>query len=486
MIIAQADTKLKKINYRSVNTMVAAEFLHELYNRHYPNINSIRFRNTLVEVRGTEVNTYAPQQEWDQLAKWFGERFLRGQAHVYKHLDDLINYQKPVLAEMIERLKQVDFTAIDDIELMLHLIDLQNITVGEIYRVNLVQVEHALNYAIYTGLKQHGFNDEEANAVVSYLVASEEKTHAIQEEEEFMQLVLQTLPQFNQAQTITSEVGELIKQHADKYAFTHSAYGANAYSVDDYNQKYLDLANAGAEYIAGKLKDIADSRENIVEKKAHYRQLIAADTVLLQNIAYSTKIGELRDRNKALMGSTNVWREQVLAEITKRKQIDMQELRWYLLSEIGRLLADNERVSPAEIAKRAKGFRLVRKEYLEYLDESDNQHKQEEITTLQGTCASSGNAVGTVRIIKSSNDIHKMQIGDIMVSPGTDFDLINAMQIAGAIITEEGGILSHASVVSRELGIPCVIGVENATQLLVEGSQVEVDATAGTIKLINS
>lgn len=80
------------------------------------------------------------------------------------------------------------------------------------------------------------------------------------------------------------------------------------------------------------------------------------------------------------------------------------------------------------------------------------------------------------KIIKTKNDISKMRDRDIMVSVGTDFDLIDAMQKAGAIITEEGGILSHAAVISRELNTPCIIGVQGATGILKDGMRVLVDA----------
>jgi phosphohistidine swiveling domain-containing protein len=76
-----------------------------------------------------------------------------------------------------------------------------------------------------------------------------------------------------------------------------------------------------------------------------------------------------------------------------------------------------------------------------------------------------------------------MRPGDIMVAIGTDFDLIEIMNMSGGIITEEGGLLSHASVVSRELNKPCLIGVSNATKEFKDGDFVTLNATDGTITL---
>ena len=58
------------------------------------------------------------------------------------------------------------------------------------------------------------------------------------------------------------------------------------------------------------------------------------------------------------------------------------------------------------------------------------------------------------------------------------------MRKAAAIITDEGGITSHAAIVSREYGIPCIVGTENATKVLKDGDRVEVDAIKGLVKII--
>ncbi len=77
-----------------------------------------------------------------------------------------------------------------------------------------------------------------------------------------------------------------------------------------------------------------------------------------------------------------------------------------------------------------------------------------------------------------------MQKGDILVSIATDPDIVPAMKKAAAIVTEQGGVTSHAAIVSRELGTPCVIGTKIATKVFKDGDLVEVDAVKGIVKLI--
>ena len=95
-----------------------------------------------------------------------------------------------------------------------------------------------------------------------------------------------------------------------------------------------------------------------------------------------------------------------------------------------------------------------------------------------------GHAKGRVKIVIRPSDMGKMNKGDILVSIATDPDIVSAMKKAAAIVTEQGGVTSHAAIVSRELGIPCVIGTKIATKVLHDGDLVEVDATKGIIKVL--
>lgn len=85
---------------------------------------------------------------------------------------------------------------------------------------------------------------------------------------------------------------------------------------------------------------------------------------------------------------------------------------------------------------------------------------------------------------KDSKEPDKVKEGDILVTFMTTPVFVPAMEKAAAIVTDEGGILCHAAIVSRELGIPCVIGTKIATKVLKDGDFVEVDANRGIIKII--
>ncbi|MDQ5981736.1 MAG: pyruvate, water dikinase [Patescibacteria group bacterium] len=100
---------------------------------------------------------------------------------------------------------------------------------------------------------------------------------------------------------------------------------------------------------------------------------------------------------------------------------------------------------------------------------------------LDGNPASPGYATGKVRIIHSASEINLVQQGEILVTEMTNPDFVPAMRKAGAIVTDEGGATSHAAIVSRELGIPAIVGTELATKMLKTGDQVTVNGYQGKV-----
>lgn len=100
---------------------------------------------------------------------------------------------------------------------------------------------------------------------------------------------------------------------------------------------------------------------------------------------------------------------------------------------------------------------------------------------VTGSPASPGIGMGRPVIIMSPDEIDKIHAGDVLVAPMTDPDYVPAMKKAAAIVTEMGGRTSHAAIVSRELGIPAVVGAQNATKILAKEKEVTVNGTSGDV-----
>jgi pyruvate,water dikinase len=113
---------------------------------------------------------------------------------------------------------------------------------------------------------------------------------------------------------------------------------------------------------------------------------------------------------------------------------------------------------------------------------SDDDTEGTDEILVRGVSASPGTGSGTVRIIKKLDHLDQVTKGDIIVSKMTMPDMVPAMKRAGAIVTDEGGMTSHASIVSREMGVPAVVGTRNATEVLKNGQLITVDGDMGTVR----
>jgi pyruvate,water dikinase len=106
------------------------------------------------------------------------------------------------------------------------------------------------------------------------------------------------------------------------------------------------------------------------------------------------------------------------------------------------------------------------------------------IKELKGSIAYKGIVQGKAKIINTIDDMKKFEEGDILLSIQSSPSLMPAIIKCAAIVTDEGGIMCHASVISRELKKPCIIGTKFATKIFKDGDMVEVDADKGIVKVI--
>jgi len=114
--------------------------------------------------------------------------------------------------------------------------------------------------------------------------------------------------------------------------------------------------------------------------------------------------------------------------------------------------------------------------------ESGKSPVLDRVVVVQGLAASPGLHAGRAKIVVGLQDAGRMMKDkDILVTRMTNPDWVPYMKIAGAIVTEDGGTTCHAAIVSREMGIPCIVGARNATKLLQTGKEYTVDAKAGVV-----
>lgn len=180
----------------------------------------------------------------------------------------------------------------------------------------------------------------------------------------------------------------------------------------------------------------------------------------------------------------------LLTEVSTRIGVSYRGLLWLSVSEIVQALTGAQSDIADHARRRAQeGFTIEWRDEVIFLDagvapEERLERDLGKTEGLFGQVANYGSATGIVRIIRDPvAEEHRFNDGDILVTAMTTPSFVPLMKRSAAIVTDEGGVLCHAAIVSRELNKPCIIAVHNATQILREGALVEVDANAGTVTI---
>lgn len=472
----------RRINMRKVAHLAGAESIHNLYNRHWPRINSIRFRHTLTNYKDGRVESFAPINEWQLLQHWLSKKFIALDPVLIREIEAILNPTYDLIDELMARIDSIDLSELSDQDLALIFIDVMDYPLGEIYRLNVVQIEYSLNYALHSILEKYESSSEDRNLLLSKLIAPGELTVAQEEEIEFSKIIRKARGIDIASPYDNRDILKLFLKHITVFAPKHCAYGELPPSEKDYLKKYQDMLTSGNSLLSN-----AQAIKNLAKQKDESERLLSKinDPGLTQLCRLMARIGVFRDKNKAKLGETVVRRLKIMDEIASRTGVPRSNLDWYLISEIVALLDTGQRLSNPRLKARQKdGVRFERSEDVTSGVKAigyNASKKRSNTKRLNGICASSGIIEGSVKVIFDKSDTKKMCTGDIMVAIGTDFDLIEIMNQSAGIITEEGGLLSHASVVSRELNKPCLIGVEGATSILRDGDRVILDAVNGYV-----
>ncbi len=477
------DKNWRRINMRKVDHLIAAESLHNLYGRHWSRINSLRFRHTVTNFHNGTVESYAPVEEWNYLQHWLSKKFLSLDPVLLREIRSILNPDYQFIDELLEKIDSTDLKKSTNQELALLLIDIMDYPLGEIYKLNVVQIEHSLNFAIHTLLEKYEPSLHDRNLLIAQLIAPGELTVAQEEEVAFSRIVARGRRTKTQLPAENAYVKKQFLAHVDQFAPTHCAYGELPPNIDDYVVKY-SAAYASPKILLTRRAALKNISNQLDKSRAILNRI--SDVQLTELCELMAAIGVFRDRNKAKLGETVIRRLKILDAISAHTGEKRDSINYYLVAELTRLLDQNSKLESSVLrSRKLKGVHFVRSEDV-IIGQKQIQHSLTDRSNtknlLRGTCASPGKINGTIRIIHSRKDAYKMKIGDIMVAVGTDFDLIEIMNMSSGIITEEGGLLSHASVVSRELKKPCLIGVQQASKTLIDGEHVELNATDGVIR----
>jgi pyruvate,water dikinase len=216
---------------------------------------------------------------------------------------------------------------------------------------------------------------------------------------------------------------------------------------------------------------------------------VVPDKYVVQKDTFSILSKEISDQSVQLVKKGNITKE---VDVPKKKR-DLQKISDIEIIKLAKL-ADNLQKHyyfPQDIewAKEGNELYIVQTRPVTTIEPkskksiSEDGIKTADKPILEGAAASPGIGTGPVKVLKSPKEIKKVKKGDVLVAEMTSPDYVPAMKKASAIVTDQGGMTSHAAIVSRELGIPCVVGTKLATSKLKEEVVVSVDGSKGLIYL---
>ncbi len=330
----------------------------------------------------------------------------------------------------------------------------------------------------------HKYVPEEYQKWYEIFTAPFKNSFSQDQEEDLLRLM--SAPDFDQA----------LKDHTNKYGWVYYVYAGPAFTEEqflEFVKQYIDQKINPQQ----KLAELEQKRKNIEESKKEFFAKHALDDSEKFLLNLAAKVIWAKPRRKDYQSKSYYHIEKLQKEIARRLVMTLTQIRSLPLEYIERGLNGQEidgHIANAIMQEHVcipndDGMIsiLSGKEATEFSETVFRPEEQAPSDTkeLKGACACPGNVTGNVRIVNVPADIPKMNQGDILVSSATTPSIISAMKKAGAILTDEGGLTCHAAIVSRELNIPCVIGLKTATLVLKEGDKVEVNATLGIVKKIS-
>jgi phosphohistidine swiveling domain-containing protein len=278
-----------------------------------------------------------------------------------------------------------------------------------------------------------------------------------------------------------------IQAHADKYFWLKNSYAGTQvlnrkFFVDRKKQLRPNIEKSLLRHLNKNIqrkKDIAD-RYNLPQSILHIAKVVS------NNI-------EWQDNRKMYIFQYLHFKDLFIKEVSRRFHYEYPDLLncWY--TEIADIIKGTDLKDV--LSGRRKGFAVYFDGSTKILSTEEALQnwshyvdiKIDDVERLSGIVACSGKNKkfrGKVRVLFNPYDSDSFSEGEILVAPMTTPEYVFVMKKSKAVITDAGGLTSHAAIVSRELNITCIVGTKHATKLLKDGDLIEVDANNGVVKIL--
>lgn len=291
---------------------------------------------------------------------------------------------------------------------------------------------------------------------------------------------------FYQEEEVALAKAKNLAKHQKQYFWLKNSYaGTQVLPVKFFEKRKKELSANLPAKINAKIKETGNKKLEIKNRFGLSKEIMDIAEAISEGVAW-------QDERKKYIFTVLHYQDLLLAEAGRRFGYDKNDLlnAWYY--EIDEIIAGKDLRGLLRQRRGGVGadfFRscrtLVGDEVKKLWKKYEHDAQDDLSGVISGLVVSKGNCSvvrGRVRILLDPNQAGEFKKGEILVAPMTSPEYVFVMKKAGAIITDTGGLTSHAAIVSRELGVPCIVGTKIATKVLKDGDLVEVDANRGVVK----
>ena len=443
----------------------------------------ISYTQSLIIFKDKKVTWFLDDKELSKQSKQFVEQVILQPKNSNKYFN-LWDLRSEKLTKLFSRLDRIDFTSLTD-----KLLSAEYKKFTKTYNdwfIITISIELAASYLeplLGERLRKYFPEQDqtEYQKAFSTLSAPGKFTFYRQEQRDLLRIL--TLPKQKQEKAL--------QKHQEKYYWILNSYSEGKVLSVDYFKAELKKQAAGN--FRKVLNEIESYVPHIIQDKTSLTKKInpSADDLKLIN-AVGT-FSRLLDERKMYNFRAEHYLELFVQEYAKRTRQSNESLKYLLPNELGQSLTyiDHNLIQKRKecLVFNCTDMRIQKYEGPQASKLAEKflgvSHIKQDI--IHGTVASMGvqrHFRGIARIILSIDQIDRVKTGDILVTTMTSPDFVIGMKKAGAIITDTGGMLSHAAIVSRELNIPCIVGTQIATKIIRDGDIVELHCVRGLVKVL--
>lgn len=339
-------------------------------------------------------------------------------------------------------------------------------------------------------------SDDDFRKIVLIFSDSEKMTEVAEERWKLMKIAKKFFSSKENLEKLSPVSKKIIEKHLDKFAYINRGLATSKpYSFVDIIERIKEIKK---QVVEGKSIDsmIHESSEGKIKKDFRWAlDKIKPRQDFLRIIKQCRRHSYFRNVRVESFFNADYGISFAYAEVARRAKFNPDWVMEISIQEMMDSLLKNKPLpSRLEMERRLKDYAMIVKNGKTTLITNKSEIKKlakkysvdvKRTEEIQGVVACIGGIIrGKAKICLDKNEIGKVKRGDILVAQFTTPDFVPAMEKAVAIVADQGGLSSHAAIVSRELGVPCIMATKNGTRIIHDNDLIEVNAKIGTVKVL--